>query len=199
MECRSLGESRSNYTTDSSSSLHQMKQKDTSSKKKKKNKSGAAGAGGFTAGLLAGAGVGVLAGILLAPEKGTATRRKVTESAKKYTDQVTEWTDQASEWAKQQMNKSGSTDAHVNEAPDLPPTTATGRAFTSTSGSTTGTTKNSPYTDTSKHSDSEVKDMINDPRNPGSTGNTRPGTSGPGATGTGTTGGPTTPTTPPRV
>ncbi|MFD3002050.1 YtxH domain-containing protein [Pontibacter toksunensis] len=173
-----------------------MKQKDTSSKKKKK-KAAAAGAGGFTAGLLAGAGVGVLAGLLLAPEKGTATRRKVTESAKKYTDQLTELKDQASDWAKKQMNKSGSTDAHVNEAPDLPPTASTGRMATSTT--TTGTTKNSPYTDTNKHSDSEVKDMINDPRNPGSTGNTRPGTSGPGATGTGTTGGPTTPTTPPRV
>lgn len=194
MECRSLGESRSNYTTDSSSSLHQMKQKDTSSKSKKKKGAAAAGAGGFTAGLLAGAGVGVLAGLLLAPEKGKAMRRKVTESAKKYSDQVT---NQVSDWTNKINIGGGQTDAHVNEAPVLPPTASTGRVATSTT--TTGTTKNSPYTDTDKRSDSDVNNMINDPRNPGSTGNTGPRTTGTGGPTTPpATGGATTPTTPPR-
>lgn len=179
MDCRSLGERGSNYTKESSSSLHQMKQKDKSSKSKDKAGSGA---GGFAAGLLAGAGVGVVAGLLLAPEKGTAMRRKVTESAKKYGDQVNDWT--------KKMNKGGQTDAHVNEAPDLPPTTATGRAFTSTG----GPAQKSPYTDTDKRSDSDVKNMINDPRNPG--GPTTPPTTG-GPTTPPATGGPT-PTTPPR-
>ncbi|WP_237144784.1 YtxH domain-containing protein [Pontibacter pamirensis] len=191
MDCRSLGERGSNYNTESSSSLHQMKQKDTSSKSKKKK---AAGAGGFTAGLLAGAGVGVLAGLLLAPERGTAMRKKVTESAKKYTDQVSS---QVNDLMNKVNKGGGQTDAHVNQAPDLPPTATTGRVATSTT--TTGTTKNSPYTDTDKRSDSDVKNMINDPRNPGSTGNTGPGTTRPGGPTTPpATGGPATPTTPPK-
>lgn len=162
MECRSLGESRSNYTTNSSSSVRQMKQKDTSHKKS----SGAAGAGGLAVGLLAGAAVGALAGVLLAPEKGAVTRRKVADSATKLGDQVSKGysagKEKAGTWTDKITNKSGMTNAHVNKAPDLPATESTGRTAT-TAG---GTVQKSPYTDTNKHSDQEVKNMINDPRNP---------------------------------
>ena len=158
MECRSLGESRSNYTTNSSSAVRQMKQKDTSHK-------GSSG-GGLAVGLIAGAAVGALAGVLLAPEKGTVTRRKVADSATKLGDQVSKGysasKEKASSWTDKLTKKNGMTNAHVNEAPDLPVTESTGRVAT-TAG---GTAQKSPYTDTNKRSDQEVKNMINDPRNP---------------------------------
>lgn len=164
MECRSLGESRSNYTTNSSSSVRQMKQKDTSNKKS----SGASGAGGLAVGLIAGAAVGALAGVLLAPEKGTVTRKKVADSATKLGDQVTKGysasKEKATSWTDKLTKKNGMTDAHVNKAPDLPATDSTGRMATPAQGNV----QKSPYTDTNKHSDQEVKNMINDPRNPGS-------------------------------
>ena len=162
MECRSLGESRSNYTTNSSSAVRQMKQKDTSHKKS----SGAAGSGGLAVGLLAGAAVGALAGVLLAPEKGAVTRRKVADSATKLGDQVSKGystgKEKASSWTDKLTKKGGMTNAHVNKAPDLPVTESSGRMATSLGGKV----QNSPYTDTNKRSDQEVKNMINDPRNP---------------------------------
>ncbi|WP_246596937.1 YtxH domain-containing protein [Pontibacter aydingkolensis] len=82
METRSLGEDRSTYTTNAS--VRQMKQQETPSYKK--NKSGSGGA--VALGLLAGAAAGAIAGILLAPDKGTATRKKVADSASKLGDQV---------------------------------------------------------------------------------------------------------------
>lgn len=159
MECRSLGESRSNYTTNSASSVRQMKQKDTSNKK-------GSGGGGLAVGLLAGAAVGAIAGVLLAPEKGAVTRKKVADSATKLGDQVSKGYSAGKEKAgaltDKISNKSGMTNAHVNKAPDLPATESTGRMAT-TAG---GTVHKSPYTDTDKHSDQDVKNMINDPRNP---------------------------------
>lgn len=158
MECRSLGESKSNYTTNSSSTVRQMKQNDISHK--------AGSSGGLAVGLIAGAAVGALAGVLLAPEKGTVTRRKVADSATKLGDQVSKGysasKEKASSWTDRLTRKNGMTNAHVNRAPNLPATESAGRMAT-TAG---GTVQKSPYTDTNKHSDQEVKNMINDPRNP---------------------------------
>ncbi len=105
MENTSLGESKSTYSN-TNSSIRQMKEKRTGSEAEQNIKrdrmgyrihgEGASGSsmagkgmagnnGGGAAkvavGLLAGAGVGVLAGILLAPSKGQVTRRKVSDSA----------------------------------------------------------------------------------------------------------------------
>lgn len=76
MDVRSLGERDSNYTN---SSVRQMKQKDSSKGRSKSSESG----GGMITGLLAGAGVGVLAGMLLAPKTGKDFRKQVTDSATK--------------------------------------------------------------------------------------------------------------------
>jgi gas vesicle protein len=170
IECRSLGESRSNYTTDaSSSSVRQMKQQDTYSKKKiKKSKdSDSSGGAGLAVGLIAGAAVGAIAGILMAPEKGTATRRKVSESANKLGSQVSDQVtkgfsstkDKVSDWTNKTFKKGEGT--------------STGTSSSASAGTMGGKVQKSPYTDVNKHSDQEVKNMINDPRNPG----------GPGATG----------------
>lgn len=164
MECRSLGEDRSNYTTNSASSVRQIKQKDTSSKSKSSG-------GGLAVGLIAGAAVGAIAGVLLAPDKGTVTRKKVADSASKIGDQVSKGYSAGMEKATTLTDKlkknDGNTDAHVNEAPVLPPTASTGRMATTATG---GNVQKSPYTDTTKHSDADVRDMINDPKNPGSPG-----------------------------
>ena len=163
MECRSLGESRSNYTTNASSSVKQMKQKDTHRSKD----SGASSTGGLAVGLLAGAAVGALAGVLLAPEKGVDMRKKVADSATKLGDQVSKGysasKEKASSWTDKLTKKDGMTNAHVNKAPDLPATESTGRMAT-TAGDAA---QKSNYTDTTnKRSDQDVKNMINDPRNP---------------------------------
>ncbi|MCJ8165840.1 YtxH domain-containing protein [Pontibacter sp. E15-1] len=151
MECRSLGESKSNYTTNATS-VRQMKQKDTGKK---------SSGGGLAMGLVAGAAVGALAGVLLAPEKGNVMRKKVADSASKLGDQVsksyTSGKEKASSWTEKLTKKDGKTNAHVNEAPTLPATESTGRTAT-----TAGNVQKSPYTDTNKHSDQEVKSMIND-------------------------------------
>lgn len=91
MECRSLGESKTNYTN---ANIRQMRQTDTPvtsygsltqpkstyqthTTKEQKGISG----GKIAAGVIAGASVGVLAGILLAPEKGKDLRKQVANSA----------------------------------------------------------------------------------------------------------------------
>lgn len=73
MDVSSLGEREGNYTNSSVRSTHQNK---SLSKK-------SGGSGKVAAGLLAGAGFGVLAGMLLAPKTGRDMRRQVTESANK--------------------------------------------------------------------------------------------------------------------
>ncbi|PTX18004.1 YtxH-like protein [Pontibacter mucosus] len=100
MECRSLGENKSNYTTQES--VRQIRQHSPEHKKSKgKNSSG--GSGAVALGLLAGAAAGALAGVLLAPNKGTTMRRKVSDQATKLgsqvnksyattKDKVTDWT-----------------------------------------------------------------------------------------------------------
>ena len=163
MDCRTLGENKTNYTN---ANVRQMRQTDlpehqrttgsnygsrtdyrnsehdttgykvhpssgTNSRTKRKGVSG----GQIVAGALAGASLGVIAGILLAPEKGTELRKQVRNSAtrlggkvtKSYSDtknKVTSWT-----------NKS-------NSKSNL---------------------QNSPYTDPGKNSNSEVNTMVNDP------------------------------------
>ncbi|WP_187260948.1 YtxH domain-containing protein [Pontibacter beigongshangensis] len=81
MESRSLGESKGNFTN---SSVRQMKQRETSSHTAQDSSSTTK----LAVGLLAGAGVGVLAGMLLAPEKGKDARKKVAESASKLGSQM---------------------------------------------------------------------------------------------------------------
>jgi gas vesicle protein len=100
MENTSLGESKGTYSN-TNSSIRQMKEKRAGSETEQDIKrdrmgyriqgegtSGSSmagkndgGAAKVAVGLLAGAGVGVLAGILLAPSKGQVTRRKVSDSA----------------------------------------------------------------------------------------------------------------------
>ncbi len=134
MECRSLGEDKSTYTTNSS--VRQIKQQDTSDRK-------STSGGAVALGLLAGAAAGALAGVLLAPDKGAATRKKVADSASKLSDQVskgysstkskvTSWTDKKKE-------------PYVN--PNL-----------------SGNKLKSPYTDQTKWDDQEVNRMVNDAR-----------------------------------
>ncbi|RIJ42932.1 hypothetical protein D1627_03580 [Pontibacter oryzae] len=141
MECRSLGENKSNYSN--ASSVRQIRQHDTEPKRKSSG-------GKLAVGLLAGAAAGAIAGILLAPDKGASTRKKVSEQASKLGNQVSKGysstKDKVNDWTGKM--KSGKTDAHVNEAPDLPPTK-----------------HKSPYTDENKWDDQQVKNMTNTARN----------------------------------
>lgn len=122
MDVRSLGEKESNYTN---SSVRQMKQKNTKDDKGSGNNSGV-----IAAGLLAGAGVGVLAGMLLAPKTGKDLRKQVTDSANKLSTQasglyntsrekVTSWTGKARRSSSSSYGKSKSdTTTNTNSAPD---------------------------------------------------------------------------------
>lgn len=144
MECRSLGENKSNYNN--TSSVRQIRQHDTEPKRK----TSGSNSGKLAVGLLAGAAAGAIAGILLAPDKGTSTRKKVSDQASKLGGQVSKGysstKDKVSDWTGKL--KSNKTDAHVNEAPDLPLTK-----------------RKSPYTDENKWDDQEVKNMTNTARN----------------------------------
>ncbi len=82
MECRTLGESKGNFTN---SSVRQMKQRETTPDMDNNSSNGAAK---LAVGLLAGASVGVLAGMLLAPEKGRDARKKVADTASRFGSQV---------------------------------------------------------------------------------------------------------------
>jgi gas vesicle protein len=83
MDVRSLGESDANYTN---SSVRQANQRRSSSSLTEKS----SGSGAVAAGLIAGASVGVLAGILLAPKTGKDMRKQVTDSATKLSTQANE-------------------------------------------------------------------------------------------------------------
>lgn len=127
MDVRSLGERDANYTN---SSIRQMKQKNSAGKNK--NKGGKNSGGGMVAaGLIAGAGVGVLAGMLLAPKTGRDLRRQVTDSATKLSTQasslfnssrekVTSWTGKGNKTASPSRNLAGTsgniTDPHAKTA-----------------------------------------------------------------------------------
>lgn len=169
MDCRTLGESKSNYNTNAS--VRQMRQSDLSAPThesgisssyertygnemeqdatayrnrtttyqsvpetytRRKSVSG----GKIAAGVIAGASVGVLAGILLAPEKGRDLRKQVKNSASRLGDKVTK--------------SFNSTKDKVT-------------SWTSKSNSSHGYVQPSPYTDPTKHSHAEVNSMINDP------------------------------------
>jgi hypothetical protein len=91
LDYSSLGEAKSTYSSNkgsysstrgmgssTNSSVRQIKDKLTSASSSMQE-SGSAGT--IALGLLAGAGVGVLAGILIAPDKGETTRRRVADSA----------------------------------------------------------------------------------------------------------------------
>jgi len=86
MECRSLGESKSNYTTHEA--VRQIRQQSGEYKSRSGKGKSRGGNGAVALGLLAGAAAGALAGVLLAPEKGTVIRKKVTDQATKLGDQV---------------------------------------------------------------------------------------------------------------
>jgi len=138
MECRTLGEEKSNYTN---AHVRQIKQKDTS-----RHESSGSGGGKLAVGLLAGAGVGVLAGLLLAPEKGKVLRQQVADSASKVGDQVTKGFSAAKDKV---SNWSGQGDAGKDQTnDDFEPTNS-------------GNVHKSPYTDENKWSDEEVKNIVN--------------------------------------
>ncbi|MCC9169047.1 YtxH domain-containing protein [Pontibacter harenae] len=141
MECRSLGEEKGNYATNSS--VRQIKQKVTGESKSHSKSSESAG-GKVALSVLAGAGVGVLAGMLLAPEKGEVFRKKVSESASKLGSQATKLysdsLDKVSSWTGKGVETAKSEDL----GPEV-----------------VGKVKKSPYTDSEKWDDQENKNMIN--------------------------------------
>ncbi|MHA6247083.1 YtxH domain-containing protein [Pontibacter sp. CAU 1760] len=116
-------------------------------------------------GLVAGAAVGALAGVLLAPDKGNVTRKKVADSATKLGDKVNKsyasGKEKASAWTDKLTKKDGTTNAYVNKAPNLSATDSSGKPATTAA----GTWKKSPYTDPDKWDDQEVKNMTNTARN----------------------------------
>ena len=116
MDVRTLGESDSNYTN---SSVRQLKQKDATVKRK-------GSAGSVAAGLLAGAGVGVLAGILLAPKKGKDLRRQVNDSATRLSTQATSFYNTSREKVTSWTGK-GKKEAASGSITDPGATTASGR------------------------------------------------------------------------
>lgn len=88
MDVRSLGERGSNYTN---SSVRNKNRKNALKSKSNKGSSMSSGGNGIiAAGLIAGAGVGVLAGMLLAPKTGKDLRKQVTDSANKLGSQATD-------------------------------------------------------------------------------------------------------------
>ncbi|MBC5775421.1 YtxH domain-containing protein [Pontibacter sp. KCTC 32443] len=150
LECRSLGESKTNYTnanvrqirqsemassvagstgsySDTGSHIARSSYNDdwnrdasgyrTQSGKTSKSTSyalkgkGISG-GKIAAGVIAGASVGVLAGILLAPEKGKDLRKQVANSASRLGDKVTKsftsTKDKVTGWTNKNNNKQGS-------------------------------------------------------------------------------------------
>lgn len=137
MECRSLGENKSTYTTNSS--VRQMKQKDTTSKR-------SSGGGKLAVGLIAGAAAGAIAGILMAPEKGKVTRKKVADSASKFGDQMNK-----SYSATRSKVESWTSKKKDNE--EVP------------TGQSLGVNKQrSPYTDEGKWDKDEINRMVNESR-----------------------------------
>lgn len=135
MECRSLGENKSTYNTNSS--VRQMKQKDTSSRSK------SSGGGKLAVGLIAGAAAGAIAGVLLAPEKGKVTRKKVADSASKLGDQVNKGYSATKSKVETWTGKKKETYVNPNLSKNKQP---------------------SPYTDQNKWEDKELNDMVNDAR-----------------------------------
>mgnify|MGYP005758223849 CR=1 FL=1 len=151
METRSLGEERSTYTTNSS--VRQMRQQNAMDRKAK----GGTATGAVALGLLAGAAAGAIAGILMAPDKGAATRKKVTDSASKWGDQLSKgysatkskvesWTGKKEPYKNPNLSK------------NQPGSTSMGASSTATgaTGTTAGANKN--------WDDAEVNRMINDSR-----------------------------------
>ena len=134
IECRSLGEDKSTYSTNST--VRQMTQKDTSAKK---NTSG----GAVALGLIAGAAAGAIAGVLLAPDKGTTTRKKVADSASKLGNQVSKGYETTKSKVESWTGK--------KKEPYINPNLSRNR-------------HKSPYTDESKWDDKEINRMVNDAR-----------------------------------
>lgn len=139
MECRSLGEHKSNYSTHES--VRQIKQKGTEHKTgKAKSSSG----GQVVAGLIAGAAAGVIAGMMLAPDKGTVMRKKVSSQASKLGEQVNKGYSstkgKVSDWTSKV--KGDKSDNQMQ-----------------------GKVQKSPYTDPNKWDDQENKNMTNTARN----------------------------------
>ncbi|TPE43770.1 hypothetical protein FJM65_12940 [Pontibacter mangrovi] len=108
-----------------------------------KNKQKSSG-GKVVAGLLAGAAAGVVAGMMLAPDKGTVTRKKVSEQASKLGDQVNKGyastKDKVSDWTNKMKSSNSGSQAE-------------------------GKTHKSPYTDSKKWDDQENKNMTGTARN----------------------------------
>lgn len=120
MDVRSLGERESNYTNSSV--------RDKKHKKSFSEKGGKSGSGKIAATLLAGAGVGVLAGMLLAPKTGKDLRKQVTDSANKLGTQassfyntsrekVNSWTGKGSKEASSRNRTTPVTDSTTNITP----------------------------------------------------------------------------------
>lgn len=86
LDYRSLGESKGTFSSASKSSHNATNSSIREKKEEKKHRRdkssmASSGATGIAMGILAGAGVGVLAGILMAPDKGSTTRRRLSDSA----------------------------------------------------------------------------------------------------------------------
>jgi gas vesicle protein len=156
MDCRTLGENKTNYTN---SNVRQTNQSDLITEKnsstrvdnsysglqgyeneERNRKSAKIGSsvkhdgisgGKIAASVIAGASVGVLAGILLAPEKGKDLRKQVANSASRIGDKVTK--------------SFSSTKDKVNSW--------TGKS----------SKQNSSYSNITNQSSSEVNTMVNDP------------------------------------
>ncbi|GAB3821309.1 YtxH domain-containing protein [Pontibacter rugosus] len=146
MECRSLGESKANYTTQIHSAVRQIRQQGSDYTTKNESSSGS----GVVMGLLAGAAAGVIAGMLLAPDKGTEIRKKVADSATKLGGQM------------------GKTYGSTREAVSGWAEKLAGDKSENTSdagASMMGVKQKSPYTDTNKWDDQEIKNMTDSAKN----------------------------------
>ncbi|MDX5422819.1 MAG: YtxH domain-containing protein [Hymenobacteraceae bacterium] len=106
-----------------------------------KHKSSSGGGGMVALSLLAGAGVGVLAGMLLAPEKGKDLRRQVANSASRIGNQMSDSVKQGYSAGKERAN------SWMNKSRE------------------SGNREKSPYTDTGKWDDQENRNMTDTARN----------------------------------
>ena len=125
MEIRSLGESKGNYTN---SSVRQFKQRDTDTHSHATDNT--SGNGKLAVGLLAGASVGILAGILLAPERGREMRKQIANSAAKMGNQMNKamhtYKDRMNTWTGKRVHEAPPSNEELNGPANRSTTTGSG-------------------------------------------------------------------------